>query len=330
MSKPHKLRWGILSTAKIGLDKVIPALQRCERCEVVALASRDADRAAQAAKSLGIAYAYGSYEALLADPEVDAIYNPLPNHLHVPLTLAAMQAGKHVLCEKPMALNAAELEVLRPLTGQVHLQEAFMVRHHPQWIAAREAIRAGAIGNLVYAQMPFSYFNADPLNIRNIADIGGGAIYDIGCYAIAAGRWFFEAEPARVACLIDRDPTMTTDRCASGIFDFGGGRQMVFTVATQATRFQRLNLVGTTGRIEIEIPVNAPPDQACRWLLSNGQGERWHSEQVVDQYTLQGDAFARLVLEQVPDASGLDAAQAQMRVIDALFAAAASGRFESV
>ena len=221
-------------------------------------------------------------------------------------------------------------DLLRPLTTSVHLQEAFMVRHHPQWLAAREAQRSGAIGSLVYAQMPFSYFNADPFNIRNITDTGGGALYDIGCYAIAAGRWFFEAEPARVACLIDRDPTMATDRCASGIFDFGAGRQMTFTVATQASRFQRLTLVGSSGRIEIEIPVNAPPDQACRWLLSNGQGERWHSEAEVDQYTLQGDAFARLVAEEAPNAAGLDQAQAQMRVIDALFAAAQSGRFEAV
>ncbi len=330
MSTTPKLRWGILSTAKIGLDKVIPALQRCIDGEVVAIASRDAERAAQAARRLGIARAHGSYEALLADPEVDAVYNPLPNHLHVPLSLAAMRAGKHVLCEKPMAMNAAELELLRPLCGQVHLQEAFMVRHHPQWLAARQALRDGAIGRLVYAQMPFSYFNADPHNIRNIAAIGGGAIYDIGCYAIAAGRWFFEAEPARLACLIDRDPAMATDRCVSGIFDFGAGRQMVFTVATQASRLQRLYLVGTTGRIEIEIPVNAPPDQACRWLLANAEGEQWQSEAVVDQYTLQGDAFARLVRGQRPDASGLEAALAQMRVIDALFAAAASGGFVAV
>ena len=324
------LRWGILSTALIATQKLIPALQRCPGVEVTAIASRDGARAAEIAARIGIARAHASYEALLADPGVDIVYNPLPNPLHVPLTLAAARAGKHVLCEKPMAMNAAELLALEPFAARVHLQEAFMVRHHPQWTAVRDALRAGRIGTLVYAQMPFSYHNVDPANIRNRADMGGGAIYDIGCYAVAAGRWFFDAEPARVIATIDHDPALGTDRCASGVFDFGDGRQMVFTVATQAARWQRLLLVGSSGRIEIEVPVNAPADREARWLLVDAAGEAWQHTPAVDQYLLQVQAFSQQVRERRPDGAGLDQAFAQMRVIDALFASAASGRFEAV
>ena len=192
------VRWGILSTAGIATKKVIPGMLKSKVLVVLGLASRDLQRAKAAAAELGIARAYGSYEAMLADPDIEAIYNPLPNHLHVPLTLAAAQAGKHVLCEKPMAMNAAELEALRPYASKVHLREAFMVRQHPQWIDVRDRVRRGAIGELRFMQVGFSYFNDDPSNIRNQADIGGGALYDIGCYAIVAGRWFFEAEVRQV------------------------------------------------------------------------------------------------------------------------------------
>src|SRR5438034_10642686 len=209
MMKP--VRWGILSTARIGTHKVIPGMQKSAALDVAAIASRSLATAQAAADKLGIARAYGSYDELLADPTIEAIYNPLPNHLHVPMTLAAAQAGKHMLCEKPMAMTASELEVLRPYASKVHLREAFMVRFHPQWIAAREHVRRGEIGELRFIQVPVSYLNGDPANIRNMADIGGGALYDIGCYAIVAGRWFFEAEPDRVAATMARDPVFRTD-----------------------------------------------------------------------------------------------------------------------
>ena len=327
------VRWGILSTALIGTQRVIPGMLKSRELEVAAMASRDLARARAAAAPLGIATVYGSYEELLADPSIEVIYNPLPNHLHVPMTLAAAQAGKHVLCEKPMAITAAELEALRPHAGRVHIREAFMVRHHPQWIAAREQVRRGAIGELRFMQVPFSYFNADPHNIRNMADIGGGALYDIGCYAIVAGRWFFEAEPQRVIAAIDRDPAFGTDRTTSGVLDFGAGRQLVFTVSTQSARYQRVQLVGTQGRIEIEIPFNAPPDKPCRYWIEEdatveGSGLQTVTLPVVDQYQLQAEAFGRAVREDRPDASALDDAVMNMRIIGALFASEKSGRFE--
>jgi predicted dehydrogenase len=327
------VRWGVLSTARIGIEKVVPAMRASASVDLAAIASRSLPAAAAAAARLGIPTAHGSYEALLADPSIEAVYIPLPNHLHVPYTLAAARAGKHVLCEKPMAMCAADLEPLRPYAAQVHLREAFMVRHHPQWIEVRERIRRGDIGSLRYVQVPFSYFNDDPANIRNRVDIGGGALYDIGCYAVAAGRWFFEAEPERVIALVDRDPAMGTDRTASGLLDFGSGRQLTFTVSTQSLRYQRVQLVGTQGRIEIEVPFNAPQGAATRYWIDrdgalDGSGMAMFTVAGADHYQLLVEAFSRAVREQRPDASGIDDAQANMRVIDALFASERSGRFE--
>lgn len=328
------VRWGILSTALIGTQRAIPGMLKSRALQVAAIASRELPRAQAAAARLGIPVAHGSYEALLADPAVEAIYNPLPNHLHVPMTLAAAKAGKHVLCEKPMSLTARELEELRPYASRVHIREAFMVRHHPQWIETRELVRGGAIGELRFIQVPFSYFNADPANIRNMADIGGGALYDIGCYAIVAGRWFFEAEPERVIATMERDPAFGTDRTTSGVLDFGRGRQLAFTVSTQSARYQRVQLVGAQGRIEIEIPFNAPQDKPCRYRVDDasgldGSGVRTVTLAVADQYQLQAEAFSRAVRNEAPSEAGLDDAVMNMRIIDALFASEKSGRFEA-
>jgi predicted dehydrogenase len=329
------VRWGILSTARIGTEKVIPGMLKSKALEIAGIASRDLRRAEAAAAALGIPQAYGSYEAMFADRSIEAIYNPLPNHLHVPMTLAAAQAGKHVLCEKPFSLTAAELDALRPHASKVHIREAFMVRFHPQWLEARKHVREGTIGDLRFIHVPFSYFNSDPKNIRNMADIGGGALYDIGCYAIVAGRWFFEAEPERVIAMMDRDPVFKTDRTTSALLDFGRGRQLVFTVSTQSAKYQRVELVGTKGRIEIEIPVNAPQDAPCRYAIDDasaldGAGIRTFTLPIADQYQLQAEAFSRAIRAERPDASALDDAAANMRIIDALFASEKSGRFERV
>ncbi|MEP7298287.1 MAG: Gfo/Idh/MocA family oxidoreductase [Burkholderiales bacterium] len=324
------VRWGILSTAKIARERMIPALRASAAHKIVAIASRTPEAARAAADAFGIATAHGSYEALIGDPDVEAIYNPLPNHLHVPLTLAAVRAGKHVLCEKPFAIRAAELEVLRPYASQVHIREAFMVRHHPQWVAVREHVRQGEIGSLRYMQVAFSYFNDDPTNIRNAADIGGGAVYDIGCYAIVAGRWFFEREPQRVVAMTDVDPTFGIDRLASALLDFGGGRQLAFSVSTQSVGCQRAQLVGTTGRIEIEVPFNAPDDRTTSYSIqiAGTPGLRTLSVPAANQYALQCDAFAHAIRHEAPNAAALDDARLNMRVIEAVLASAQSGRVE--
>ena len=330
----EKIRWGILSTARIGTEKVIPGMQRSQRGTVAAIASRDAARAKAAAQKLGIAKAYGSYEALLADPDIDAIYNPLPNNLHVPWTLKALKAGKHVLCEKPIAMNAAEAAELRAAAGGRHMMEAFMVRFHPQWLRARELVRAGKIGELKAVQVFFAYDNRDPENIRNIPETGGGAVYDIGCYGIVSGRFAFEAEPSRVVSLVDRDPGFGTDRLTSVIADFGGGRQLNFIVGTQIGAHQRVTLGGTKGRIEILIPFNAPQMEATRILVDDGSklGGASSVEEVLppaDQYAEEADAFARAVLGETGLPYGVDDAVNNMRIIDAIFRSGETGKWES-
>lgn len=329
------VRWGILSTAKIGRTKVVPGMMKSSLCDIVAVASRDEASAKNMAEELGIRKAYGSYEALLADPEIDAIYNPLPNHLHVPMTLAAAAAGKHVLCEKPIAITAPEAERLKEASSRVLIGEAFMVRHHPQWQHARDLIRRGQIGEPRSIQVIFSYFNVDPDNIRNKPGIGGGGLLDIGCYAVVAGRYFFEAEPTRVIALIDRDPAFEVDRTASALMDFGAGRQLGFTVSTQAAPYQRIQVLGTKGRLEIEIPFNAPPDRPTRIFVDDGSIPGDGSAQaiefpVIDQYQLQGEAFSRAVRGVEPLAYGLEDAVQNLRILDAFFRSESSGVWEAV
>ncbi|MBI5719318.1 MAG: Gfo/Idh/MocA family oxidoreductase [Burkholderiales bacterium] len=330
--------WGVLSTARIGIEKVLPAMRASPLIEVRAIASRTPAAAERAARALGIPRAYGSYEALIADPEIEAIYNPLPNHLHVPLTLQAAAAGKHVLCEKPIALSAAEAEPLRAAAARVHIEEAFMVRHHPQWQRVRELVRAGRIGTPRAVQVFFSYFNDDAGNIRNQPACGGGALYDIGCYAILAARLVFDAEPVRAVSLVDRDAALGTDRTTSALLDFGGGRQLSFTVSTQACPYQRVNVIGTESRIEIAIPFNAPQGGAMRIAVDAGgalDGSAITTETLAaaDQYQLMAEAFSRRVRGEAGEAAagpGVDGAIAQMRVIDALWRSERSERWERV
>jgi predicted dehydrogenase len=311
-------------------------MQRGACSPVVAIASRDAAKAQAAADALGIARAYGSYEALLADPDVDAIYNPLPNHLHVPWTIRAAEAGKHVLCEKPIALDATEAQQLiavRDRTG-VLIQEAFMVRSHPQWLAAADLVRSGRIGDLKVCAGFFSYFNDDPANIRNLVDYGGGGLMDIGCYLVHVSRMLFAREPLRVAALIERDPAMQVDRLTSLLLDYGDG-QAIGTCSTQLVAYQRVQLLGTRGRIEVPIPFNAPPDETTRLLVDDGSdpggsGIETLEFEACDQYTLQGDLFSRAILEGGPAPYPLEDSVRNMRVLDALAQAAAERAWVNV
>jgi predicted dehydrogenase len=328
----RKVRWGVLSTAHIGTGKVIPAMQRCTYGEVAAIASRDPVRGRQVADRLGIPTVYGSYEELLADQTLDAIYNPLPNHLHVPWTIKALEAGKHVLCEKPIALTADEAAHLAAVAGahpDLKVMEAFMYRHHPQWQRARQLVTEGAIGRLQTIQTFFSYYLDDPTNIRNRADIGGGALMDIGCYAISLARFVFDAEPARVCGLMERDPQFGTDRLVSAILDFGEGTA-TFTCGTQLTSYQRVNIFGSTGRVEIEIPFNAPPDRPCKIWHQHGDDVTEITLDICDQYTIQADLFARAVLDGTAVPTPLTDAVANMRVIDAVVESARTGAWVPV
>jgi predicted dehydrogenase len=329
------VRWGVISTARIGTEKVLPGMIKSRQIRVMAIASREEKRARRWARKLDIPRAYGSYDALLADPDIEAVYNPLPNHLHVPITLAAARAGKHVLCEKPIALTAGEAEALHDLPRDVLVAEAFMVRHHPQWQEVRRRAASGALGQVHAIQVFFSYFNVDPKDVRNQSDIGGGALLDIGCYPVVVARYVFGSEPERAIALIERDPNFGTDRLTTGIVDFGKGRRLDFTISTQSVPHQRVDVVGTKGRIEVAIPFNAPQGKSMRIYVDKGQKLGGASAKRVtiraaDQYRLQGEAFGRAIRGAEPLAYGVEDAIRQMRVLDALFRSAESGRWEAI
>ena len=328
MSAAKTLRWGVISTANIGVQKVIPGIKAADRCEVVSIASRDAGVANDVAGRLGIPNAYGSYEELVADPDVDAVYIPLPNHLHAEWTIASARAGKHVLCEKPLAMTSAEAEQMVEVCASegVRLMEAFMYRLHPSWEAVRELVSSGRLGTLRAVQSWFSYFNDDPANIRNVAEYGGGALMDVGCYPVNLSRMLFDAEPLRVDASVTRDPTTGVDVLTSAILEFESG-VADFTCSTRAESDQRVHIFGTEGRISFDIPFNIPADLPARVFVTSGGDPPVHPDTEVltfdpaDQYAIQAERFARAILEDEPTPIPPEDAVANMRVIEAIFAA---------
>lgn len=330
-----KVKWGVLSTANIGMAKVLPAINKSENGEVYAIASRNLENAKKAGAKLDIPQVYGSYEELLADPEVEAIYNPLPNHMHVEWTIKAMEAGKHVLCEKPLSLKSEDIQKLIDLREKTGLtvSEAFMVRYHPQWLKARSIAKEGLLGELRSIQGFFSYYNVDKNNIRNKKDIGGGAMLDIGCYPVTTSRFVFDEEPVRVASILESDPETGIDRLCSVLMQFPSG-QASFSVSTQLVPYQRMQILGTKGRLEVEIPFNAPPDKSCRLFLSQGEFYREEHElmefPVCDQYTLQAESFVRTLRGEQDNHVPLEDAVKNMKVLEAIFRAGESGRWEDV
>lgn len=334
MSK-QKVKWGVLGVAAIAVKKVIPAMQKGDWSEIAAIASRELLKAEKAAAQLGIPRAYGSYEELLADPEIEVIYNPLPNRLHVPWSIKAAEAGKHVLCEKPLSLSVREAKELLRVRDRfgVKVGEAFMVKTHPQWLRVRNLINKGVVGKLHSIVGTFSYFNRDPKNVRNVADWGGGGLMDIGCYPITTSRWIFGEEPLRVCGMLESDPEFGTDRLSSAMMEFPSGHS-VFTCSTQLVPYQRMQFLGTEGRIEIKIPFNAPNDRPCEILIDNGKdvfGGGITTEEIptCDQYTIQGDAFSRAIREGTEVPVPLEDAIANMAVIEAIFKSAETKRWET-
>jgi predicted dehydrogenase len=330
-----KIRWGILGVAAIAVRRVIPAMQRGLRCEITAIASRDRTKADKAARNLGIPKAYGSYDDLLADPDIDAVYNPLPNHLHVSWSIRAAEAGKHVLCEKPIGLTATEARRLletRDHTG-IKIAEAFMVRCHPRWLRVRELIAAGRIGRLRAIHTALAYFNRDPQNVRNIANYGGGALLDLGCYAVTLSRFLFREEPLRVSGLVERDPELGTDRLTSAIMEFPSGRSLL-TCSTQVSYFQSMELHGATGTMALDKLINPPTDAPSRIVIYDGP-ERFNTEPVVEtipicnQFTIQSELFSKAILEDGEVPVPLEDSVRNMAAIDAIFRSAKSGNWET-
>jgi predicted dehydrogenase len=330
----RKVKWGVIGVAKIATEKVIPAMQRGKVSEIAAIASRDPSKARTAAEKLGIPRSYGSYEELLADPEIEAIYNPLPNQLHVPWSIKAAEAGKHVLCEKPLSLTVAEAKSLlaaQERTGVI-IAEGFMVRGHPQWLRVRELIAAGRIGDLRSIQGVFSYFNTNPANIRNVPEHGGGSLMDIGCYPIHTSRWMFGEEPVRVMGLLEQDPEWKVDRLTSAMLEFPSG-QAIFSCSMQLVYHQRMQLLGTRGRIEMRDALHSAPGP-CQLHFDRRRARscrEWHLHR--DFPTLQpvhnsGEAFSRVVREGGSVPVPLTDAIKNMAVIEAIVRSGRSGRWE--
>lgn len=328
----NKVSWGVLSTAKIGVNKVIPAMQKGKYCEITAISSRDLNKAKRLAALLTIPKAYGSYEELLSDAEIDAVYIPLPNHLHVEWAIKAMEAGKHVLLEKPVGLSSKEAEKLMELSKanpNLKVMEAFMYRHHPQWEKAKKLVEEGAIGRLKSIQSFFSYYNTDPANIRNNPHFGGGGLMDIGCYCISLSRFIFGQEPKGVQGLVEYDPNFKTDRMASGILSFSEGTS-TFTCSTQIMPFQRVNIYGDGGIIEIEIPFNAPADKPTTIWLYQADKKEEITFDICDQYTIQGDLFSKAILDHTEVPTPLEDALNNMLVIEAVVKSSESGIWVSL
>lgn len=324
----EKTRWGVLSTAHIGTEIVIPAMQSGGLCEIQAIASRTPEKAERAAEKLGIPKAFGSYEELLADPEINCVYNPLPNHLHVEWSVKALEAGKHVLCEKPLAMNAQEAEQLLSTAGKfpdLKIMEAFMYRHHPQWEQIHGILDRGKIGEVHTVQSFFTYENRDPEDIRNIPEVGGGGLMDIGCYCISSFRFLFGAEPVSASAVMEIDPDFGTDRLTSGTLAFPNGTA-TFTCATQLDRYQRVVVLGTEGQLEVERPFTPTGDQSYHlWHHADGETAAISADSG-NHYTIQGDLFARAVLEDTEVPTPLEDGVANMRVIDAVRESAESQR----
>jgi len=322
-----RIRWGVLGTARIAVEKVIPGMQKGEYSSIDAIASRNLDKAVAAASSLGIPRAYGSYEELLSDSRIDAVYIPLPNHLHVPWTIRSAQSGKHVLCEKPIALNAKEAASLVEARDRygVRIQEAFMVRTYPQWLKARELVQSGELGKVQVYQCGFSYDNPDPASIGNSPEYGGGGLLDIGCYPIVTSRFILGREPERVVAAIEFDPRYRVDRLVSALLDYGDV-QAQFYCATQMVPFQSVQILGSRARLEMEVPYNAPTDRPCRLFLT--RGDLFARDLITitlpecDQYTVQGDCFSRAILENRPQPIPLEDSIQNMKIIDAVFESA--------
>ena len=330
----EKVKWGILGAAPIAQRRVLPAMRDCVRSGVAAIASRSLEKAEAFAKQFAIPKAYGSYDELLNDPEIEAIYNPLPNHLHVEWSIRAASRGKHLLCEKPLSRTVAEARRLLEARDEygVKIGEAFMVRTHPQWLRTEELVRSGRIGKLRSAFGFFGFFNVDPESTRNVPDYGGGALLDVGCYPIKTSRMVFAEEPVRVNCCIERDPSFKTDRLTSAILEFPAG-QCIFTVSTQMVYYQKMQFLGTAGRIEVELPFNPPTERPSRILIDNGRepyggGVVEESFPVCNQFAIQADLFSAAIRDDTEVPNPLEDSILNMAVIEALFRSAHSGKWE--
>ena len=323
--KKRIINWGILSTAKIGWEHVIPAIKKSKNSQVIALASRNLSSARVLTKKFKIPKSYGSYKELYEDKDVDVIYNPLPNHLHIKSSIEACKNKKNLLLEKPLSLKSKDIDPLIEIASQnkVIVKEAFMVRHHPQWQWVKKYIKSGKLGSISSISTVFSYNNKNPKNIRNIKKFGGGAIYDIGCYPTVISRFLLDKEPKRVVGLAKNDKKFKTDILSSVVLDFGEIYSS-FIVSTQSTFSQQVIILGTKKTLIVENPFNAVATKPTTIVIYNGKSiyRKENTTKVfpaTDQYEHQVTKFSNELLYKTKADYDLIDAKKNMKVLDAIF-----------
>ncbi len=336
-----KVQWGVLGAAAIATGRTMPAMKDAPSATLLALASRDPGKGRKVAAEFGIPRVYASYEALLADPGIDAVYVPLPNQLHFEWAMRALQAGKHVLCEKPLCISADQVVQLcaeRDRTGR-HIEEGFAFRNHPQWAKLDEIIAAGTIGEVRAVHATLAKQFLDPADVRNQPGAGGGALYDLGSYAISACNLVFKRAPSRVVAALEHDPAFGIDRLSSALLDYGD-RHAAFTVATQAGSdawgtHQQFSVLGSRGwlRMNFAFAHARPTASAIEVGDSSSVGSfptTTYTFEPANHYLLQVERFSRLLLGDAVTSWPIEDALDTIRTIEALFASARAGTWQAI
>ena len=326
-----KLKIGVLGVSNHLIKRIILPLQETNNCFIYGIASRNSEKAISASRQYNIPKYYESYDDLLSDKDIDIVYIPLPNHLHAEWIKKSADAGKHVLCEKPLCMNAKESEDAISYVDKkgIKLMEAFMYKFHPLWIHVKNIIDTKQIGDITYIHTSFSYNNPSKTNIRNIKEYGGGAMMDIGCYAVSVPRFLLGREPEKTVSLINRHPDFGTDILSSAIMDFGTSRS-TFTVGTLSDAHQRVEITGTAGKITIPIPFNTFVDVRSTITITNSIGERTVEFAPADQYGIMFDVFAKTVINDHPVPVNAMDALLNQKVVDAIFRSGESDAWEKI
>lgn len=327
----NQMKLGILGVSGHFIRRVLFPLKKSQLIEVYAISSRSKSKAKEAAEKYNIPQYYSSYEELLNNKSIDIVYIPLPNNLHPEWIKKCADNKKHIICEKPVALNASDASecINYAKNKNVYIMEAFMYKFHPQWKRALEFIRMGEIGGINMIHTAFGYNNPDPNNIRNIKDAGGGSLMDIGCYAVSVPRFLLESEPKRVISLMNYDKVFQTDILSSAILDFGYARA-TFNVSTKTFPYQKVEIHGTQGIIIIQLPFNAFLDVKAKITVMTSVGAREINFEPVDQYQIEFEEFVNAIRNNQPSPISIDDAINNMKVIDAIIKSNKSGKWEEI
>lgn len=320
----EKINWGILGAAAIAKDQLMPAIKQSTNSNLMALASREIEKAKIIAEANNIPKCYGSYDELLNDPQIDAVYIPLPNHLHMEYTIKAIQKGKHVLVEKPICLKSNDVEEIIKVMNdfpQVKVMEAFMYKLHPQWIKVKELITDGAIGKLKFIQSSFSFFDDNPKSIVNTKEYGGGSLYDIGCYPVSVSRFLFDDQPKLICANMEIDPNLGIEVTTNCILEFENGRSQFFSSIRMKDN-QNVKIFGTEGIIELVLPFNPLPNKQAEIILIKNETKEIIKVDSCNQYEIEVSLFSKSIIENTEPPVSIYDSLNNMLVIDKIFESA--------